>query len=472
MRAPPKRAGIYCRLSYAEDGSEEKVDRQEGDCRKVGDRMVWPISEYHVFKDNNKSAWRRNRNRPGWDAMLRAIELGEIDAIIVYHGDRLIRQPYDLEKLINVADSKGVRIASATGTRDLDNPDDRFVLRIEAAQACRESDNTSRRVLRGHEARVARRAPRKGGRRGFGFEPDNRTHRVSEADVLVDAADLVLAGQTNYGVTQWMNSVSTGANGAPWTSSRFTRVMCRPANAGLLRDNDGDLVRGDWDPIIDPETWELVRTILKTRTDDHGVYESSVKYLLSYIARCGYCQAGLTAKRRGGRSEERRIMAYRCTNPVCTNRVSRTAKLLDAYIIGRTVNLLNDPEFLSRLPGVEKNPAVSSEIAALEQRRIKTKKQLENLADFPEIDAAIVARSLGSFERKIAELRGQVAETSRQRLLGRMAGVTRELWDDTPLDVRRSTVRSLFTIDVMRSPARGPGFDPAFVEVRLVDVFE
>ena len=86
--------------------------------------------------------------------MLQALEAGEIDAIIVYHGDRLMRQPYDLEKLLSVAESKGIRLASPSGVRDLDSPDDRFILRIEVAQACRESDNTSRRVIRALKARA------------------------------------------------------------------------------------------------------------------------------------------------------------------------------------------------------------------------------------------------------------------------------------------------------------------------------
>ncbi|KAB1141601.1 hypothetical protein F7R91_31780 [Streptomyces luteolifulvus] len=54
-----------------------------------------------------------------------------------------MRQPFDLERLLSVAESRGIRIASPSGARDLDNPDDRFILRIEVAQACRESDNTS-----------------------------------------------------------------------------------------------------------------------------------------------------------------------------------------------------------------------------------------------------------------------------------------------------------------------------------------
>ena len=66
-------AAIYCRLSWAPDGSVEKVDRQEEDCRKLAERLDWTVSEEHVYKqDNHASAWKRTRRRKGWEAMLAA----------------------------------------------------------------------------------------------------------------------------------------------------------------------------------------------------------------------------------------------------------------------------------------------------------------------------------------------------------------------------------------------------------------
>ena len=128
MPERPQRVGIYCRLSYTEDGDEEKVDRQEGDCRDLAGKLRWSVSDLHVFKDNNRSAWQRHRKRPGWDCMLAAVENDEIDGVVVYHGDRLIRQPWDLELLLQLADDRHLALASPSGVRDLNNEDDRFSL--------------------------------------------------------------------------------------------------------------------------------------------------------------------------------------------------------------------------------------------------------------------------------------------------------------------------------------------------------
>src|SRR5688572_12618277 len=117
-------AAIYCRISLARHGDTIKVDDQEGLCRQVAAQRGWQVTDLHVFKDNSRSAWQRNRRRPAWDAMLAAVDDGQVGAIVVYHGDRLIRQPWDLELLLRLADDKGILLASPTGERNLDSTDD------------------------------------------------------------------------------------------------------------------------------------------------------------------------------------------------------------------------------------------------------------------------------------------------------------------------------------------------------------
>ena len=43
------------------------------------------------------SAWKRGVRRPGWERLLERVESGESDGIVVWHTDRLFRQPRDLE---------------------------------------------------------------------------------------------------------------------------------------------------------------------------------------------------------------------------------------------------------------------------------------------------------------------------------------------------------------------------------------
>lgn len=460
MATTPRAAGIYGRLSYAPDGSLEKVERQEADCRLLGGRLGWPISEAHIFLDNNRSAWQRNRKRPGWDAMLAAIDAGEIGGVLIYHGDRLIRQPWDLEKLLSISDSKGVRLASPSGTRDLDNPDDRFILRIEVAQACRESDNTSRRVKRGLAERARRGRAGSGGRRPFGFESDGETRREDECAILAGAVDRLLAGQSKAGVLRWMDSVSTTPLGNPWEGRSLNRMLEAPRIAGLVR-HDGQLYRAVWEPIISVEAWEDVKLLLWQRALDNPYPGRERRHLLSGVA---VCPSGhrLSTKLSG----QANLRVYYCRERGCPTPVGRNITHLDAYVSGVVVGLLGDEGFMAELDAAD--PSVSGEIAELERRKRLAAQQLEDLVDHPDVDAGVLARSLAGFERKIRELRERAETSERRRLLRRVAGISREAWDDLPVDVRSSVVAATFRVTVLPTSQRGPGFDVSAVDmVRL-----
>ena len=452
-------AGIYTRLSYADDGTVERIERQEADCRRLAARLDWPVSESHVFADPARSAWQRNRKRPGWDALLAALEAGEIGAVLVYHGDRLIRQPYDLERLIGIADSKGVRIASPSGTRNLDSPDDRFILRIEAAQACRESDNTSRRVRRAIKARVEQGRPVGGGKRAFGFEPDRITHRPAEVEIIRSAVDRLLAGQSQLGVLRWMNTVCTTTKGNAWVNVALTNLLKSPRIAGLIR-HEGELHQAAWEPVISVETWADLQALLKRRAEEYPGHGTQRKYLLSGVATCP-SGCGLTTKPAAGRNKPG-ARIYWC-RPPCETHVGRSVELLDSYVEGRVLRVLNDRAFIAEVTAPE--PSVAPEIEQLQRRRAATERQLESLADDETLDPGLLARALAGFDRRIAQLRARQVVSDRRRMLQRMAGMSAGDWRDLPVDVRSETVRALFRVVVLPSRRRGPGFDPDAVQL-------
>jgi DNA invertase Pin-like site-specific DNA recombinase len=478
----PQRAGVYCRLSYAPDGSLEKVDRQEADCRDLAERLGWTISEAHVFQDNSRSAWQRTRSRPGWDALLTAVEDGDVDGIIVYHGDRLMRQPYDLEKLISAADMKSIRIASVSGTRDLDSPDDRFILRIEVAQACRESDNTSRRTRRGLEARAAKGLTQFGGNRPFGYgvqtgtrpriAPDggetvqvpvyDTTQQVAaEATVLSEAVTRLLTGQSKAGVVRWMNERSRTTEGNAWTGKTLDGLLMSPRISGQI-ERGGVLMPAAWDGIISPEQWEDVKAVYRRNAEAHRYPGRERRYLLSGVAECWNCRSTMRVKRQSGQRRNRLLYYYCHTCRKC----SRSVDHLDGYVVGRVLHVLNDPGFLAEVYDGGDQPELGADIVRFEERRKTLAAQIENAADDPDVDPMLAMRSLASYDRKIAELRRQLTKTTDLRRLARMVGMTLPQWGAEPLDIRAWTVNALFTITILPATWRGRGFDPASVEMR------
>ena len=468
----PKSAGIYCRLSFSPDGSVEKVERQEADCRKLAERLGWTVRQ--VYPDNSRSAWRHDRKRPAWDQMLKDIEAGMLDGILVYHGDRLMRQPWDLEVLLRLAKDKHLPLASPSGTRDLSNSDHQYILRIEVAAACKASDDTSRRVKRGTKARAERGSAGAGSNRPFGYGvPTGKEGRTGkplydltkqnrkEARIGRDAVRRFLAGQSQGGVIAWLNTRSTTTNGNPWKANAFRAWLSSPRIAGLVV-SDGKLLPAQWKGIITPQEWEDAKALLQLNSDTYGYSGRERVYLLTgKAAECSGCDGPLYTKP-AGKSGSR---LYYCKNPACEHPVSRSVPHLDAYVTGRVLRRLNEPAFIAAIHADSESPGLGAEIAALERRKAEATAKLEELADHPEVDPALLARSLGSYDRKIVQLRSQMAASSRQRLLSRMAGITREQWDAEPVDVRAETVRALFRVVVLPTGRRGPGFDPKGVRV-------
>jgi site-specific DNA recombinase len=456
-------AGIYCRLSLAATGDTTKVDDQERICRELCGRLGWEVAD--VYCDNNKSAWRRNRKRPRWDAMLEAVSAGQLGAIVVYHGDRLIRQPYDLELLLNLAASRGIRLAAPGGTRDLGNPDDQFILRIEAAMACRESDNISRRKKQGfermrHEGRV-----RPGGRGGrtFGFEPDGITHVPAETAIVRAAAAAVLDGEAEGAVARRLAAAGvTSPAGNPMSQPTLRKMLMRPRYAGLMPDG---VHRGAWEPVLGRDEWEALQPVLEGRAAVCPRPSNAIRYLLSGIAVCGSCSAPLQIRQSRGRRSQISQKGYGCVSRECARKVHRSQPHLDRYVTAAVVARLADPEL--RRASIPASPVLAGQIQAAETLRAETEQVIESCADRPE-RLPMLMRRLDSIDARLAGLRERATGNGRARLLGAHADISADQFGALPLGTRRALVAASVRVQVLASGQRGPGFDPESVQLSRV----
>ncbi len=103
-----------------------------------------------VGSDNDLSASKySHKPRQGYTQMLQDLQESVVNAVVVYDQDRLVRQPKELEELLEVCDrARAWHIAAVSGEIDVRNSDDLFRARILAAVHAKESDNISRRVRR------------------------------------------------------------------------------------------------------------------------------------------------------------------------------------------------------------------------------------------------------------------------------------------------------------------------------------
>jgi DNA invertase Pin-like site-specific DNA recombinase len=449
------RAGLYGRISLARFGETIKVDDQLALCDRLAQQRGWTVAER--YGDPNKSAWQRNRHRPGWERMLQDVNSGAINAIIVYHGDRLIRQPWDLELLLRLADEKGILLASPTGERNLDNPDDRYILRIEAAGNCRESDNTSRRLRRHYNEAAARGVVRLGGRggRAFGFEPDGLTVREDDKRWIEEVAGRILAGESIGSIARDISARGARTTaGNVWDHNSLRKLMQRARLAGLVSHHGEIIGEAKWPAILDRDTWETVTAVLDRKRATFDYTTNARRYLLTGIATCGTCTAAL-AIRHNTRSES--LRGYGCINPDCGHKVHRRVLYLDEHVIGYCI------EFLSRTPAPKREdgedwPAKLRQLQELRARRI------DEFAADDDAESDIIKATIKRIDRQIAETRSELAESSAPDVFDGLWGIDRKGWDDLGLDRQRRLVAAICAVTVFPQ-RRGPGFDKSSVKI-------
>lgn len=434
-------------------GDTTKVEDQEKECRGVCTRRGWEPAE--VYTDNSRSAWQRNRKRPGWDAMLEGIAAGRFGAVVSYWGDRLVRQPRDLEDLLDLRDVRQITLASVAGQYDFDNPDHRMMMRWEVARACNESDTISRRVKKHLAGRRAQGLVRPGGRggRAFGFATDSVTHVPEEAQLVREAAARVLAGETTGAICRdFTGRGILTPTGRPFGQGTLRKMLGRPRYAGLMPDG---VSAGAWEPVLPRDEWEAVAAVLDAKASGFGYATNARRWLLSGIALCGApgCGSPLQIRQSQGRAGRPHSVGYGCVQPGC-RKVYRAAELLDAYVARRVVNRLANPA--NPAGYVPEGTGLAAEFRALTQQHGETEAAIADHRNGRRL-TPLLAR-LDSIDARLAELRELTGADARTRLRESHAGITADQFAAEPLATRRALVSACFQVSVLPASKRGPGF--------------
>lgn len=286
---------MYGRLSVGFDGKLENIENQFEDMDGLAERIGVAVPAEYRLSDG-LSAWKRNVKRAGWKQFLALCEQGLVAGVLIWHVDRLMRLPRDLEELLALAEERQLSLASAHGSRDLQDPDDKFILRIEVAHACRSSDDTSRRSKRKNEGRRKRGQLVGGGPRAFGW-PDSTVspeRLESEQEALKTAFANIAAGGRLQAEVDRLNAAELYSYyGKSWSATTLRNTMSRGRYAGRIEhDREFVGVMVDHDPLIDAETFDRVQAVFASRKRGGPISERSLGAGSILCSRCGQAMRG------------------------------------------------------------------------------------------------------------------------------------------------------------------------------------
>lgn len=463
MAQHPPRVAVYLRISEDKTGEELGVSRQREDCEALCTRRGWAIRPEHFFVDNDTSATRGKR--PRWEAMMAAVERGEIDVVVGWTIDRTLRSGRDRLRMLEAGKEHGITISIVRGSdMDLSTPSGRLTADILGAVALNEVEAKADRQRRAAEQRAAQGRPWCS-RRPFGYEDGGMIPRPEEAAEVRYAYRALLAGASVRGIAAGWNAAGLRTTtGGTWHGATVSQMLRNPRYAGIrTRGRDADRVEigpAAWPALVDEATFRTAVALLTSPGRRFGASRER-KYLLTGIALCGRCAVPVTIG--SGRASSTGARTYTCK---VGHHLSRAGQLVDDFVTAHVIARLSRPDARELL--LDKGP----DTTGLHAEALTLRGRLDALAaEFAdgELTASQLRVATERIKAKLAAVESQMVAGTRSLVLADLVGTEEEVtarWNAPTfgLDRKRAVVSTLMVVTILPA-GRGRGFDPTTVKI-------
>jgi len=248
--------------------------------------------------------------RPALDRLIRDIEAGKVDCVVVYKVDRLSRSLMDFSRIMETFDAKGVSFVSVTQQFNTTCSMGRLTLNILLSFAQFEREIIGERI-RDKIAAQKRKGKWAGGVPILGYDVDRSggspklVVNAKEAARVRTIFDLYLEKQSLQPVVRelekrgWTNKKRVTKKGRVIGDKAFDKAtlyahLKNPLYKGMI-SHKGELYEGEHEAIIDPERFDRVQKILSYNGRTGGK-EVRNKYgaILRGLLRCKACDRSMT----------------------------------------------------------------------------------------------------------------------------------------------------------------------------------
>lgn len=482
-----RRAAIYARISL--DKQEEAgVKRQIHLATKQAEADEAEVVATYV--DNNISAFS-GEYRPDYDKLIHAIENREIDVVYVYALDRLTRRTKDTLALFELCEKHSVTVKANRGYNiDPSDPASRLTIVILGLIAEQESIDRAARIRAAYEDRARTGRPKTGGRRMFGYEADAVTVIDEEADAILDAAAMVIAGKTLRETVRDVFDARglTATSGRPMTAPTLRDILLNPRVRGQSTFNptdpktgfrlakDREIVgEGNWPAIVDEATGEKLDAILRDPARRCSHSGNTPRHFLASVLTCT-CGAPMYARnRRNKNGEPRRYYTCKRSEPGGTH-VSIGAEvenLIEVAILKR----MEQPDAVAIIQKAltPEDDTLTEQLQDLTGQRnalLAKREQIEDAALNEDIDMATFARMSKKIEAQISgldeDIRDLTTNLDADPLAVELAGGPdfAEWWGGASVEDKRRLTRLMMDIHIQPGKLGAKVFDPNRVKIR------
>jgi site-specific DNA recombinase len=393
-----------------------------------------------IFEENDVGASEYSKKeRPDFQCLIEFIKANKVDVIFATEVERLVRQPAEAERLVDLAGTTHLREIHLTSEEgyNLSTPNGVYRLRQAVNLAERESRKTSER-LRRKLADRARNGQPHGSRRCFGYKVGNMEMDEAEAAILREMGSKLLAGYSFKEIAYWANEQGyKTAEGKMWYSVTIRNSLRRVRYAGI-REHRGKQCPATWPAVFDAATWERMQLKIKLRADRFSGRPKARRYLLTGRVYCGKCGSPLNGETKRDRPGRRLRPVYYCRVQGDTQRkrgcggVVINADALNWYIRESVFGRLG-PEQVAELV-MDDEPCNDKLRQLLDQRAVR-QLRLDGLVDDYAcglLDRAELARAKVKAGAELSRINGEIellAARRRRTELLRAGEPLRQSWE-------------------------------------------
>jgi site-specific DNA recombinase len=486
---------VWILLARESANRPDQISHQFTDLRNlvrgIGGRIYKEVPELAVSSFKKKRVRLQDGTygyrvvRPDWETVLTTLRRGEANALAAEDLDRVTREPRILEDLIEVVEHYGAHVISKTGNINLTTDEGIDAARNVVKQRNQESRNTSRRVARGKRHAALAGKNHGGPMRPFGWRKDRLTLSKRESQRIRSELRRIYSGVQPITIARdWNKKGIKTVTGVPWRAATIKNMYLRPRMCGwvtyqgaILRDENGEPVKGQWEPILTVEEYEKVKAAW---TKDPDAKPSRLTatgrgyrtiYLLSPFVRCGKCMARMTGSkdhipiRRKGQIVGKKIVTrYKCPAKGQGGCGSLTviAKPVDEYIKALVIAEHQERVRLSKSKPAKPWPE-AKKLADLQARIEETQQKYEQGKISP-------ARYWPSLERMEKEEAALVLEKRKydrenQRTESTIPDLAKK-WDDPNFSIeeKQAAIARTLSAVIIKPVGHGKRFNPSRIE--------
>ena len=352
--APKIRCAIYTRKSNEEglDMQFNTLDAQRESCEAyiASQKSEGWFLVPDRYDDGGFSGG--NLERPALRRLLKDVEAGKINVIVVYKIDRLTRSLMDFSKLVEAFDKRSVTFASVTQAFNTTTSMGRLTLNILLSFAQFEREISAERI-RDKFAASKKKGMWMGGHPPLGYTVQERKlviHPSESETVRTIFRRFVEIGSATQLIRELAESGAVGKNGRQMDKGYLYRILSNRLYIGEVAYK-GENYAGEHKGIVERELWNQAHEILATNTREPRSASTQVQTPapLRGILRCRHCDRAMkpTFSSKGGRT----YRYYTCQSAdkngadACPTKTVAAGEV-EAIVIKQMRTMLRTPEII------------------------------------------------------------------------------------------------------------------------------